>query len=139
MRRTTKRFIGILEKEPDTLFGIWFPDLPGCTSAGETADEALQNATKAVRLWAESALDDGETIPQPRPLDDLLQDADVKESLKAGATTTLVPLYLSSGRTTRVNISVDTGYLAAIDDAAAQFGQSRSAFILDAAREKIGM
>jgi predicted RNase H-like HicB family nuclease len=47
--------------------GVTVPDLPGCTSAGRTTDEALRNAVEAVRLWAEDAIADGEELPAPRP------------------------------------------------------------------------
>jgi predicted RNase H-like HicB family nuclease len=42
-------------------YGVVVPDLPGCTSAGPTTDEALRTAVEAVRLWVEDAIDDGET------------------------------------------------------------------------------
>ncbi len=30
-----------------------FPELPGCTSAGDTEEEALANAKEALELWFE--------------------------------------------------------------------------------------
>lgn len=38
---------------PDFAVSVWFPDLPGCISAGDTLDEALANAPEAVALWFE--------------------------------------------------------------------------------------
>jgi predicted RNase H-like HicB family nuclease len=52
-------------QEP-SLYGVVVPDLPGCTSAGATTDEALRNPVGAVRLWAEDALARGEALPAPR-------------------------------------------------------------------------
>lgn len=50
-------YIAIVEDEgPDKAAGIWFPDLPGCFSAGGDVDEALRNAREAVVLYAESLL-----------------------------------------------------------------------------------
>ena len=107
--------------------------------SGETAAEAAENAMEAVRLWAADALDGGETLPAARPLDEVLADGDIKNAIARGAITTLVPLYLERGRATRVNISLDAGTLAAIDDAAGRRGLTRSGFVAEAAREKIGM
>jgi len=32
-----------------------FPELPGCASAGDTEDEAVENAKEALALWFEPA------------------------------------------------------------------------------------
>jgi predicted RNase H-like HicB family nuclease len=40
--------------EQDPASGRWasyFPELPGCTSAGDTEDEAIANAHEALALW----------------------------------------------------------------------------------------
>jgi len=44
-------------------FGVVVPDLPGCFSAGDTLDEALNNAEEAVVAWIDAMLDRGEAIP----------------------------------------------------------------------------
>jgi len=47
--------------EHDTETGdwaVWCPELPGCTSAGETEAEALENIREAIQLYL-----------QPDPLD----------------------------------------------------------------------
>ena len=44
---------------------IEVPDLPGCMSAGETEAEALAMIHEAMELWIMSALEDGETVPEP--------------------------------------------------------------------------
>ena len=38
----------------DKAIGIWFPDLPGCFSAGDDIDDALHNAHEALALYAEA-------------------------------------------------------------------------------------
>lgn len=54
----------IIEKGGDG-FGVFFPDLPGCTSAGDTIEEATENAAVAVELY----LEDMEDWPAPTALD----------------------------------------------------------------------
>lgn len=49
-------------------YGVVVPDLPGCFSAGDTLDEALDNAREAIELWLETVIDDGGAVPEPRPL-----------------------------------------------------------------------
>ncbi len=40
------------------------PALPGCISAGETVDDALENIRDAMNLWIKMARDKGEDVPQ---------------------------------------------------------------------------
>lgn len=46
-------------------FGVLFPDLPGCTSMGDTVQEATRNAAEALALRVEGMTEDGEPIPEP--------------------------------------------------------------------------
>ncbi len=42
-----------------------FPDLPGCMADGETAEEAMQEATDAAESWLLTAEEFGDPIPAP--------------------------------------------------------------------------
>jgi hypothetical protein len=97
----------------------------------------LRRATEAVRLWAEDALVDGEKLPKPRSIEALRADPEVAAALTKGADLAIVPLILDAGRPAKANLSLDAGLLAAIDEAAAARGLTRSAFLPSAAREKI--
>jgi len=99
-------------------YGVVVLDLPGCTSAGPTTDEALRTAVEAVRLWVEDAIDDGETLPRPRSVEALRADPAIAAALAAGAVLGMVPLVLDAGRAVRANLSLDAGLLDAIDEAA---------------------
>ena len=64
-------YIAILsESSPDTAIGVWFPDLAGCFSAGDTLEEAMANAGEALSLYAEHA----GPLPRPRTLTELKAD-----------------------------------------------------------------
>ena len=130
------RYVALVDGRPGA-YGVTVPDLPGCTSAAGTTDEALRRATEAVRLWAEDALADGETLPTPRSAERLRADPEVGAALADGAVLALVPLVLDTGRPAKANLSLDAGLLAAIDEAAAARGLTRSAFLASAARQKI--
>lgn len=125
-------FIGIVHHDPDSSYGISFPDLPGCFSAGEDLVELERNAIEAIDLFL-----DGEDIDQ-YPARDMNQIA--REIEAGGATDYMlmsVPFLRSGGRNVRVNISVDQSTLAAIDQAAQRRKLSRSAFLISAARNEI--
>lgn len=76
-------YIAIVEDAgPDRAAGLWFPDLPGCFSAGEDVDEALRNAEEAVALFAEALAADGKALPPPRSLAALRRDPEIAGDLR---------------------------------------------------------
>jgi predicted RNase H-like HicB family nuclease len=62
--------------------GVWFPDLPGCFSAGDDVDEALRNAGEALALYADALARDGRALPAPRAISELRNDPDVVPDLR---------------------------------------------------------
>jgi predicted RNase H-like HicB family nuclease len=53
-------YIAVIEDAgPEYAVGVWFPDLPGCTSGGDDLDEALRNAPEAMALYLEDFESDG--------------------------------------------------------------------------------
>ena len=44
----------VVEYDPEAKgYGVYCPELPGCTSAGDTEEEALQNIKEAIALYLE--------------------------------------------------------------------------------------
>ncbi len=41
----------ILEPDHETGWAVWCPELPGCVSAGETQQQALENIREAIQLY----------------------------------------------------------------------------------------
>ncbi len=65
------RFIAVLEFGDKGTVGVYFPDLPGCTSGAETADKAAENAKEALCLHLYGMEEDGDDIPEPSNLKDI--------------------------------------------------------------------
>jgi predicted RNase H-like HicB family nuclease len=124
-------YYAVVHKDPDSAFGVHFPDLPGCFSAADDEEALVSNACEAVELWFE----DCDHIAQPRSLEAVRAIA--AEDLAAGAFLIAVPHIRRTGRQVRANISLDRGMLDAIDRAAAERHLTRSAFLADAARNEI--
>ena len=49
----------------DEILVVSIPELPGCMAHGETKEKALKEIETAKELWIETALEDGQTIPEP--------------------------------------------------------------------------
>jgi predicted RNase H-like HicB family nuclease len=130
------RYVAFVHKEPDSIYGVSFPDFPGCISAGETLDMALANASEALQGHVQMMEADGETVPLPRSLDAIQLDPTLAEE-REGAVLSVVHLIRDLGSTTRINVSVDLGLLKAIDEEARARKQTRSAFLASAARREL--
>jgi predicted RNase H-like HicB family nuclease len=130
------RYVGLLDGAKGA-YGVVGPDLPGCTAAGATIADATLDAIGAVREWVLDARAEGEAIPEPRDMEALKADGEVAQALQNGAAFVMIPVLIDSGRPAKANLSLDSGLLEAIDDAARASGLTRSSFMATAAREKI--
>jgi len=130
------RYVVVVDGKPGA-YGMYVPDIPGCTSMGDTIADLLANAQEALQLWAEDAINSKESLPKPRSIEAIRKDPEVARDLAAGGVLAVVPLVMETGRPVKANLSLDAGLLAAIDEAAAARGLTRSAFVASAAREKI--
>jgi predicted RNase H-like HicB family nuclease len=125
-----KYYYGIVHKDEDSAFGVHFPDLPGCHSAADDQRDIVPNAVAALSLWFE---DQPEVAPSSlEHIRDLAGD-----DIDQGAFVVMVPWIGTPSRPARVNISIDTAVLNAIDRAATDRRLTRSAFIMEAARNEI--
>jgi predicted RNase H-like HicB family nuclease len=107
-------------------FGVTVPDLPGCFSAGDTLDEAIDNAKEAIELWLETVIDDGGAVPEPRPIAEHQANPEFAGWIWAVVSVDLAQL---SDKAERINITLPARVLRRIDAAAKSAGESRSGFI----------
>jgi predicted RNase H-like HicB family nuclease len=61
MRKLT--YLAVFEYNGDKGYGVFFPDLPGCASCGDTFDHAVEMAKEALSLHLYGLEKDGETAP----------------------------------------------------------------------------
>jgi predicted RNase H-like HicB family nuclease len=130
------RYVGLVHKDPDSVYGISFPDFPGCISAGDTPEEVSASGAEALALHVRGMEADGDPIPEPRTLEGIMSDPDLAE-WRQGAAFVFIPLVRDLGSTARINVSLDLGLLKAIDDEARARKQTRSAFIASAVRKEL--
>lgn len=126
------KFIIAIEPGNDTAaWGVVVPDLPGCFSAGDSLDEAMENAKEAIELHVQTMLEDGETIPAPRTLAHWQADPEFSGWVWAVVN---APVEKYFGPAEKINITVPRAILSRIDDYAKRHGLSRSGFLVQAAR-----
>ena len=67
-------YIALVHKDEGTSYGVSFPDMPGCISAGDTFEEAVANAAEALAGHLALMRADGDAIPAPRSFEELKRD-----------------------------------------------------------------
>jgi predicted RNase H-like HicB family nuclease len=116
-------------------FGVSFPDFPGCISAAKTIDDVVRKGSEALSFHVAGMVEDGDPVPPLRKLAELNADPEFRVWAE-GAVLAVVPFELP-GKSVRVNISIDEHLLEAVDRAAQAVGQSRSAYLAEAARQRV--
>lgn len=126
--------IAVIHQE-NGVYGISFPDFPGCVSTARSLDEVIFKGGQALALHVSGMIEEGEALPILRSADQLRADPEFRDDFE-DATIAAVPVELPR-RAVRVNISIDEGLLERVDRAAHAVGQSRSAFLIEAAKRRI--
>jgi antitoxin HicB len=81
-----QHYIALIHKDPDSCYGVSFPDIPGVFTAADTIEEAMQQAAEVLRFAAEDWTNpDGSTgFKPPSTIDMLRRDPEfVEESRDA--------------------------------------------------------
>lgn len=125
-------YVGLAEKVDDG-YTVFFPDFLGFGSEGDTLDEARKNAKEGLIAHIELMVKDNEPMPKPTSLDKIMKLSDSK-----GCIPLIISIISPSGKVQRVNISLDTALLNAIDVAANSQHKTRSALLSEAAQRLLG-
>ena len=114
----------------DTATGVVAPDLPGCFSAGDTVEEAFENAREAIDAYCEALAEDKGELPKTKSLTEWQADPQF-EGWAWGIID--VPIEKYFGPAEKINITVPALTLRRIDAYAQQRGETRSGFLVRAA------
>ena len=125
------KFIVVLHTDDGQRYGATVPDLPGCFSGGETLDDALESVREAVDLHVEGLIEDGSPVPMAQTMAQHQANPDYAGCVWAVVD---VPVEKYLGPAEKINITVPRQVLARIDEFAKKKGQSRSGFLVEAAR-----
>ena len=112
--------------EGDSSWGVTFPDLPGCVSAGDSFEDAAHAAREALSGHLAALRADGDPVPAPRTWAEISADP---EAMPQGSLAQLVTPRRVPGERLRINITIDKGLLRVADEAAEAAGLTRSGFI----------
>jgi predicted RNase H-like HicB family nuclease len=59
------KYVYVIEKANDGSYSAYVPDLPGCTTSGDTADDVKSSIKDAVATYIDSLREHNEPVPPP--------------------------------------------------------------------------
>ncbi len=121
-------YIALLHKDPDSDYGVSFPDFPGCITAGTTLEDAWKMAAEVLAFHIDGMRSGSETIPEPSTVDAIVADPE-----NSGALPFLVQVPDPPGRSLRINVTLPEDLIQAIG----RTSKNRSRFLAEAARERL--
>jgi predicted RNase H-like HicB family nuclease len=125
-----RHYVGLIRKEAQSDYGVSFPDFDGVATAGTSLDDARAMAEEALALHIEGLRADGEPLPTPSSLEEIMRDAANRDAVAV-----LVAVRSEAPKAVRVNVTLPHDVLADIDRYATQKGLTRSAFLARAAKQ----
>lgn len=123
----------VLHTDNGISYGVTVPDIPGCFSAGDTFDEALEMAEEAIFSHLELMLEDGDDIPLASAIADLKENPDYCDGVWAVVNLDITPLL---GKSEKINVTLPHLLITKIDKvvAANPKYKSRSGFLAEASK-----
>ncbi len=125
-----RQYIGLIHKEAESDYGVSFPDFPGVVTAGTSLDDARIMAEEALSFHVDGLVEDGEAIPEPASLEEVMADADNRDGVAI-----LVSVKTETKKALRVNVTLPEDILRQIDSFAESHGFTRSGFLAKAAKQ----
>ena len=125
-----QQYIGLIHKDAESDFGVSFPDFPGLVTAGENLDDARGMAEEALAFHIEGLVEDGEAIPEPSSLSEIMASAINRDGVAI-----LVGVKTDAKKVVRVNVTLPADVLQRIDAFAEAHGYTRSGFLAKAAEK----
>ncbi len=128
--------IAVEKGSHDEAYGVIVPDIQGCFSAGDSFEEALENAKEAIAGHLEILAEDGEDIPLASDIAKYLEDGEYKGFVWAVVDVD-VSRYL--GKAEKVNVTLPSRLIHLIDDRVKKDTRfkSRSAFLAASAERML--
>jgi predicted RNase H-like HicB family nuclease len=128
--------IAIEGGDDNTAFGVVFPDVDGCFSAGDTLDEAIANAKEALDGYLELCFDVNDPVPVAKSIHEHRKNPLFKDCVWA-----VIDVDISAyfGKSKKVNVTLPELLIQQIDDVAASNPsyKTRSGFLAKAAMHEL--
>jgi predicted RNase H-like HicB family nuclease len=112
----------VLERGRKGTFGAWFPDFPGCVTAGKSQEETIEKAENTLARAVDKLFELGRPLPQSTPIEQIAlpKGCDFLAYFIVGVD--------PPDPSERVNVYLPKSLIGQVDRRAAELGMSRSSF-----------
>jgi predicted RNase H-like HicB family nuclease len=126
-----KNYIALFEQGQNSGYSVVFPDIPGVITAGDSFEEAMRMAHEALAFHIEGLRIEGDTIPEPRSLEEIKTGWEDWAEWEVDNDFLIVPIALlpPPKKSVRVDAMLPASLVARID----AVYKNRSAFLAAAA------
>jgi predicted RNase H-like HicB family nuclease len=121
----------VIHHDKDSAYGVSVPDIPGCFSAGETFDEALENTIEAINAHLELLAAEQHDIPKAATIETHINNPDYAGGIWSFAEIDVVPFL---GQSEKINVTLPSVLIRKIDGKY----KNRSKFLTEAALKALG-
>src|ERR1700704_3761894 len=121
-----RHYIALIHKDPDSDYGVSFPDLRRRQRSGRSS----QDGVEALAFHLEGMAQDGEAVPEPSSLEEVMSIAENRDGVAV-----LIEAPAAEVRSVRINITMPADVLDQIDKYAEREGFTRSGFLAQAAKK----
>jgi predicted RNase H-like HicB family nuclease len=74
-------YIALIEENTSSGYGAFFPDFPGCVTVANSLSELRVMAAEVLAFHMEGMVEDGDVVPNPTMLDDILKSEDYSHAV----------------------------------------------------------
>lgn len=137
MEKWLKAYPAVFEQTKGGEYGVFFPDIPGCISAGDTLEEAIEMSKEALSLHLSEMINDNDECPM---ID--LQNA--KKEAKDCLLMMIEPNTAIISRRTkdkavRINITIPQFLLESVDNYVKAAHTNRSRLIAETLQQRLSV
>ena len=116
----------VVHNDPGSAYGVTVPDIPGCFSAGDSYNEALENAIEAIEFHLETLAEDECNIPKPSEIDAHVENEEYQGGIWGFVEIDATPFL---GKNEKINVTLPSILIRKIDSQ----HKNRSKFLAEAA------
>lgn len=120
------KYAFVIHHEEGCAHGVIVPAIPGCFSAGDSLEEAMENVVEAIEGHLECLTENGGKVPRTRSIDDDFSNPEYAGGIWGVVDIDVTP-YL--GLSEKVNVTLPSSLVRRIDERC----KNRSKFLADAA------
>ena len=107
-------YVALLSKDSDSDYGVYFPDFPGCFTAGSSLDEVRAMVEEVLPFHIEGMIEDSRPLPTASSVQAVMADPD------HGASFPFFVRVDDAGATAKVDGSLSDAFARASSAASAQ-------------------